>query len=189
MYTTQGFFLLLKKYFSIRVVFLVRLINMRFVIKDKTNWKLLIIVVLIVAAVWGIPWILEKRNSPSQWQTYYDAESNLSVRYPSSWTAQKQVPSGSAEYKIIALEGKEGSILIYFGSGFGGGCNEQQYTKIIVGNESLTACRSVLDDGSEQWRNFSFKKNGIDFTGVVTIRPPFQNNSKTVLTILSTIFP
>ena len=129
-----------------------------------------------------------KSLSYEDWKTYTNTEAKVSFQYPLEWTVKEEQPD--VESKRIAIEGKEGKILLDYGSGFGGGC-PAGYEDFKVGNAQTQACHEIMDDGSEEWSLSNMKKdkvdfNDVDYSGFITVNAPYKDNRDAVLKILST---
>ncbi len=127
-------------------------------------------------------------NETTNWKTYTNTEAKVSFQYPLDWTVKEEQPS--TDYKRISIQGKQGEILLDYGTGFGGAC-QSAYEDFNIGNAQTQACHSTPADGSERWSLSAMKKNNvnfnkIDYSGFVMANSPYKDNRDLILKILST---
>jgi len=86
------------------------------------------------------------------------------------------------------LEGKEGSVYLDWGSGFGGMCDPNKETLKLYNNTVLTCLHNLNNDGTENW-SFSIGKeaNEISYSNNAVANKPSSLNRAVILKILSTL--
>ncbi len=120
------------------------------------------------------------------WKTYSDPKLNFSVKYPPTWKVNPPQDPSPLLVSEVNLSGPQGSFLLLFGSGFGGGCDN--WEQIQIANEMMHVCRVQLEDGSESWGGFSKTISPeVGVMGRATINSPIEQNRGVVETILSTL--
>lgn len=101
--------------------------------------------------------VTSKVNSPSptpnplvNWETYTNTIAKFSVQYPSGW---KLIDSLSS---VIIQKDDENQLLIRWGDGFGGGCDEKDQKQIQLKDETIKGCNYISGEGD--WFNLTEKK-------------------------------
>lgn len=101
------------------------------------------------------------------WQSYRNDEGGFSIQYPSQWKFSELPPQNAGLLKGARIEGDEGGVELYWGTGFGGMCEENgvsKYVKVQGAQGGLQTCYSKASDGVEQWNQIS----------TPNLRPGFQ---------------
>ncbi len=121
----------------------------------------------------------------ADWLTYEDSSIHFSLKYPQSWNLEELRDKGVVDG--VDLKGKEGNVHAAWGSGFGGGCDEQYHENLTIFGRSRSICRIVKADGTESW-NQIYEDRGTSgtFGAYATANAPYQTNRDTILQILST---
>lgn len=103
----------------------------------------------------------------NSWQSYRNDEGGFSIQYPFQWRFSELPPQNAGLLKGVHIEGVEGGIELYWGTGFGGMCEENgvsKYVKVQGAQGGLQNCYSKASDGVEQWNQIS----------TPNLRPGFQ---------------
>lgn len=135
----------------------------------------------------NIKTITIERLNMDNWQTYKNEIYGYSFKYPPTWTMSKvqYAPQNSKNAHGFTLKGAEGNITVTVGNGFGGGCNEEDHKYITLFNEQKNIC-SGIDNKNEQYWSQIYESFGEDTMSIsASANPPFDKNSQTVLSILS----
>jgi len=154
--------------------------NNKFIEKNFFIFGVVIITAAVIILSGGI--ILGKFQQYSNWKTYTHNGVEFSIKYPPLWKLN-DMSNDSGSLKSILFIGKEGTVEISYGFGFGGAC-PQCYKKMKVGSEQFNVCDSIAG-GVESWSmDEQFEDYGIGI--LATANNPYSSNRNTILEILST---
>ena len=126
-----------------------------------------------------------KENSTSNWKTYENKQIGLSIQYPSNWTLNKS--QDGEMMNGIDLQGTQGEVHLAWGTGFGGGCDEEHLAKIQIYGEMTQSCRTLDNDGKENWNQIYKELKNTSFGARAIAYKPADTNRKTILDILATL--
>ncbi len=124
-------------------------------------------------------------NSETSWKSWDSQEPAFSLKLPSNWQAQHSTKNCLAE-NCLAINGTEGEVVIKWGSGFGGGCDQQDTQNVQVNNQTIPSCHGLNSDGSETWGTINLSARGISFNLTAKANYPSSNNRDIILKVLST---
>ncbi len=131
-------------------------------------------------------------NPTDNWKTYINPIGTLSIQYPPGWTVTEshtlsnRVVDNPKEINTTTIWGKEGKIVIEWGSmGFGGGCNPKDHKMFSVKNKTMDICT----DSKEYWSGISNGRKDDRITEIManTSKPTENVSTQTIQTILATI--
>ena len=100
-------------------------------------------------------------SAASDWQTHTNGEAGFSIRYAGNWSQADLPPTETT--RGVALDGPEGAVELYWGSGFGGYCPEA--TTIEAEQGELPACYSVDANGVQRWDQINKELPAVSFSG------------------------
>ena len=134
-----------------------------------------------------LPPVAAPTAEPTQaeaWQTYTNPEIGLSIQYPPDWT-QTEIPP-SQTMQAIALNGPEGSVELYWGTGFGGACAFEA-TTVTVAQGQLPTCYSVEANGVQHWEQINKQLSTTSFSGRAFTKNAEPASGDAVLAVLATL--
>ena len=120
---------------------------------------------------------------PPAWQTYTNPV-GFSIQYPSSWKQAELPPAATAQG--AGLDGPEGTVELWWGTGFGGACPEGTST-VKVAQGELPACHTVGADGINHWEQINKELATTSFSGRAYTRDSTQASADAVLAVLATL--
>jgi putative hemolysin len=121
--------------------------------------------------------------STTGWLTYTNP-AGFSIQYPSTWKQTEIPPTATAQG--IALDGPEGAVELFWGTGFGGAC-PQGYTTLKIAGGEIQACHIVGADGIQYWNNINKELATTSFSGRAYTRDATQASADAVLAVLATL--
>lgn len=112
---------------------------------------------------------------------------HFSIKIPQDWKNETQQMNEGRITQTV-LSGSAGKIVLSFGSGFGGAC-DNTWIKIKITNETLEGCYGQLPDGSWEIKQINKQLSQDNFfDGRVVIHPKTDTiNADTILSIVSTL--
>lgn len=127
-------------------------------------------------------------QSTTGWKIVSNDDFNIEV--PPTWTERIETTNNGL-IRQTTLTGKEGSMILAAGVGFGGMC-DNTWSKIKIKNDVLEGCYGVNSQNQAQYTQISkpLVRQGDQqqhFDGTVFINPPTEKNSEIIYTILSTL--
>lgn len=123
------------------------------------------------------------QSAASDWQTYKNGEAGFSISYPGSWRQTELPPTEMT--RGVALDGPEGTVQLYWGSGFGGYCAEAVTIKVAEGE--LPACYSVDANGIQHWDQINKDLPAVAFSGLAFTKDARPTSEDAVLGVLATL--
>lgn len=121
-------------------------------------------------------------DETANWKTYTNTDYSFSFQYPPSWNQKDVNDRGLGG---IDVQGPEGNLYIVWGSGFGGGCDQQYHELVQLNQQNFDSCHIINPDGSESWRGIG--KILSESVGVkITATAAASENHDLILQILST---
>lgn len=124
-------------------------------------------------------------SSVANWKTYSNNELGFSVEYPSNW-ATEDIYDRSGKLYGKGLKGTEGEIRMVWGSGFGGGCDQESHVNVQIQGETLDSCHFINSNGTEDWKGLSKSFSNMSLLVQATANTPSSTNRAIILKILST---
>ncbi len=123
--------------------------------------------------------------TPSEEWLTFQTDAPFTFSYPNSWGIE--AISGLTEKQGVHAVGSEGELFLYWGSGFGGACDENLMKPVKLKDETLTVCNEVIQ-GAEEWKLISKQLTPeVGFDARAYANPPADKNREMVLAILSTL--
>jgi hypothetical protein len=126
-------------------------------------------------------------NHFPNWTTYTSLAGKFTLQYPPEWSRnqmQFDPQTWNGDMFGVEIKGKDSYIDIYWGQGFGGGCNS--WEKITVGNKKVDTCHFLENNGSEKWTQISQIYNGVDYEMEAGLTHTNPQDRQTIFNILST---
>jgi hypothetical protein len=123
------------------------------------------------------------QSAASEWQNYTNGEAGFSIRYPDNWRQAELPPTEMA--RGVALDGPEGTVQLYWGTGFGGYCAEAIAVKTAQGE--LPACHSVDASGIQHWDQVNKELPAVSFSGRAFTKDATPASGDAVLAVLATL--
>jgi len=124
-------------------------------------------------------------SETNQWKTYDNKQIGVSIQYPADWSMTK---SQDGEMMAgIDLQGMQGEVHLAWGTGFGGSCDEEHLANIQIYGEMTQSCRTIDDDGKENWNQIYKELPNTSFGARAIAYTPANANQETILKILSTL--
>lgn len=124
-------------------------------------------------------------NDISDWLPF-QTKVPFTFRYPPTWSLEFLQSDG--EKQGVHIQGKEGEIYMYWGSGFGGACEEFNMKPLQLKSETLIVCYEKNTNGSENWRGISKQiSDKVGFDATAHVNKPAEKNRAIILKIFSTL--
>jgi len=171
--------------------------------KGISSIIIVVVLAVILVCVGGAYYFKQQQAKPvskssvvdatANWKTYTNNEGEFSIQYPPEWKVTERRGNGNSNSKGITLEGKEGSVYLDWGSGFGGMCDPNKKTLKLYNNSVLTCSDTLNKDGTENWSFSSIgelpyqKVNSIGHIVSAIANKPSSLNRAVILKIFSTI--
>ncbi|MGE5604037.1 MAG: DUF333 domain-containing protein [Nitrososphaerales archaeon] len=121
--------------------------------------------------------------APPAWQTYTNP-AGFSIQYPATWKQADLSPTATAQG--VSLDGAEGTVELWWGTGFGGACTEG-YSTVKVADGELPACHTVGADGIQHWEQMNNELASTSFSGRAYTKDAQQASADAVLAVLATL--
>lgn len=176
--------------------------------QGKTNWKFLLIVVILAAVVGGGIWIyfgdvvrniislsqfpeIKKpikiaEDEIANWKTFEMKETKMTFIYPSNWIIITDPIDLSGRYHAL-IKGKNGSIdITWAGSEYGGACPENEEKYLILG-EKKTICHWFSNENEEVFDILDTSYNGQPYDFALRLSLENKNNAELSSKILSSL--
>lgn len=97
-------------------------------------------------------------TTPASWRSYRNDQGGFRIQYPSDWKFSEMPPQNAGSLKSAWIEGTEGGIELFWGTGLGGMCEENgvsKYIRVPAVQGGLQTCYSKDPKGMEQWNQIS----------------------------------
>ena len=125
--------------------------------------------------------------STTGWQWFVSPEVGYALQVPTSWTGQPIPDSNAGNIHGVAYTGPEGSVEVYWGMGFGGGCPGGTEPLMLAQGE-VQACHTTNSDGTEQWNLIDVQvEGGNDFSSRAYTSAPGTSSQSVLLQVLATL--
>lgn len=124
-------------------------------------------------------------SAMADWVSYKNSQINFSLSYPKYWILDELKDNGVVDG--FELKGSEGTVRAAWGSGFGGGCDDQYHENFTIFGRSRDICHVIKADGTENWNQIYEDLGSKGTFGVyATANSPYLKNRDVILQILST---
>ncbi len=114
----------------------------------------------------------------------YTSPAGFSIQYPSSWKQTELPPTATAQG--ARLDGPEGTVELWWGTGFGGACPEG-FSTVKVAQGELPVCHIVGADGISHWEQVNKELAKTSFSGRAYTKDATQASVDAVLAVLATL--
>ncbi|MBI2113155.1 MAG: hypothetical protein HYT50_01070 [Candidatus Wildermuthbacteria bacterium] len=129
---------------------------------------------------------VEQKEDVFDWRVYEEPYFKFSFEYPAHWVITDEVLyTPGDELGYVNMGGKEGDIMVAWGTGFGGYCDlEFQESVNVLGIEQVV-CHTI-EDGKEEWRQIYRKLSDTATVAVsASAYSPSEVNRELILDIFS----
>jgi len=127
------------------------------------------------------------QNKIITWKTFKMEEANISFEYPSVWSLEKYIKSEEGWYSAL-IKGKEGEInLTWGGTGYGGGCPDENQEKYLILGEKRTICHWFSDKNEEVFGIGGYSNNGEPYDFVLKLSLNNKDNKELSSKTLSSL--
>lgn len=125
----------------------------------------------------------------ADWQTYTHPSNSFEIKFPPHWEGPGRV-SGTVAAGQVNFMGKEGSVTLVWGDGFGGGLCTATRRAVNTQSGPLEFCITEDTTRSQVWRvaneGPSLSDGNLTVHPMVEIKDPVLTNEPTITQILST---
>ena len=131
-----------------------------------------------------VPGTVAPPVAASDWQTYSNGDAGFRISYPGGWNQADLPPNEMV--RGVSLDGPEGTVELYWGTGFGGAC-PGGYSTVKVADGELPACYTVGADGIQRWEQINKELPTTSFSGRAFTKDAAQASADAVLAVLATL--